>query len=31
MWTARQTPPFDASGLHGIGVLIIVPALVFAA
>lgn len=31
IWAARQVPPFDAAGLHGIGFLFIVPALVMAA
>lgn len=28
IWAARQMPPFDVAGLHGIGILFILPALV---
>ena len=31
MWVARHAPRFDVSGLHGIGVFLIVPALVLSA
>jgi hypothetical protein len=27
VWAARQTPPFDASGLHAVGIVCILPAL----
>jgi hypothetical protein len=26
-WARRQTPPFDVSGLHAIGILFVLPAL----
>ncbi len=31
IWAAQQTPPFDASGLHAVGFLFILPPLVLAA
>jgi hypothetical protein len=30
IWAARQTPAFDASGLHAVGIVLILPAFVLA-
>jgi hypothetical protein len=30
IWAARQTPPFDASGLHAVGIVLILPAFLLA-
>jgi hypothetical protein len=30
IWAARQTPPFDAAGLHFVGIVFVLPAFLLA-